>query len=377
MAGRHVILATGTASGKSLAFLMPVLAATYGGPRSLPPAPPGDRPPDPGPGPAIDLGPIGSRPHTALYLSPTKALAHDQFRAARALGPRGWRIATLDGDTEPAARDWVRDWGTYVLTNPDMLHHSVLPQHKRWAPLLRTLRYVVVDEAHRYRGVFGAQVAAVLARLRRVAHHYGADPVFVLAAATAAEPAQTAARLIGTSADRIVVVDSDASARPARELVLVQPAAGSTEPDRRSCWPAASTRGARRWRSPDPGGRPRRSRSARGDCARRPSRTRIESYRAGYLPEDRRQIEAGLRSGDVRGVASTNALELGVDIAGLDAVLMDGYPGTRSSFWQQAGRAGRAEADALVVMVAGRHPLDRFLFEHPDALSAGRSRQPC
>ncbi|GAA3637374.1 DEAD/DEAH box helicase [Microlunatus ginsengisoli] len=365
VAGRHVILATGTASGKSLGFLLPVLAATYGGADSVGPRPPGDRPPARDPLDRLDLGPVGPRPHTALYLSPTKALAHDQFRAARALGPRGWRIATLDGDTEPAARDWVRDWGTYVVSNPDMLHHSVLPQHRRWAPLLRGLRYVVVDEAHRYRGVFGAQVAAVLARLRRLAHYYGADPVFVLAAATIAEPAQTAARLLGVPADRIVVVDRDDSARPARELALVEPAGDADE-----LTAELLARCVDEGRQTLAFTRSRRSAEAVTLAARRRtvSAARIEAYRAGYLAADRRAIESDLRSGEIRGVASTNALELGIDVAGLDAVLIDGYPGTRSSFWQQAGRAGRGDADALVVLVAGRHPLDRFLVEHPEVL---------
>lgn len=367
-AGRHVMLATGTASGKSLGYLMPVLAATFGGSDAVGPHRPGDRAAGSGllAGPSSGLGTAGPRPHSALYLSPTKALAHDQFRAARALGPRGWRLATLDGDTEPAARDWVRDWGTYVLTNPDMLHHSVLPQHQRWAPLLRRLRYVVVDEAHRYRGVFGAQVAAVLARLRRVAHHYGADPVFLLAAATTAEPTESAARLIGVEPGRIVIVDADDSARPARELLMVEPT------DRSDELAATLLR-----RCVDSGRqtltftRSRRSAETVAIRARQlgsDDRTRIESYRAGYLPSDRRAIEEGLRSGEVRGVASTNALELGVDVVGLDAVVIDGFPGTRSSFWQQAGRAGRRDADALVVLVAGRHPLDRFLFDHPDTL---------
>jgi DEAD/DEAH box helicase domain-containing protein len=382
VSGHHVILTTGTASGKSLGFLLPVLTATYGGTDIRGPAPPGDRPVRPdlaGRGVDLDLGPIGPRPHTALYVAPTKALAHDQFRAARALGPPGWRIATLDGDTEPAARDWVRDWGTYVLSNPDMLHHSVLPQHRRWAPLLRTLRYVVIDEAHRYRGVFGAQVAAVLGRLRRLAHHYGADPVFVLAAATIAEPAETAGRLIGVPAGRIAVVDRDDSARPARELLMIDPDSDADlltaqllsrcvrsgrqtlafAPSRRSAETIALR--ARSAVGAEAGG-------STGSTGSTGSPPQIEAYRAGYLAGDRRQIETGLRTGAIRGVASTNALELGVDIAGLDAVLIDGYPGTRSSFWQQAGRAGRAEADALVVLIAGRHPLDRFLFAHPEVL---------
>ena len=368
LAGRHVMLATGTASGKSLGDLMPVLAATFGGRDAVGPSQPGDRPAAPGlfDDPCLEPSAVGSRPHTALYLSPTKALAHDQFRAARALGPHGWQVATLDGDTEPAARDWVRDWGTYVLTNPDMLHHSVLPQHQRWAPLLRRLRYVVIDEAHRYRGVFGAQVAAVIARLRRLAHYYGADPVFVLAAATTADPAQSAARLIGVEPERIVVVDSDDSLRPRRELLLVEPTDRSDELTaellRRCVDSGRQTLAFTRSR------RAAEAVALRARQLGRDERAVIESYRAGYLPQDRRAIEAGLRSGDLRGVASTNALELGVDIVGLDAVVIDGFPGTRSSFWQQAGRAGRREAEALVVLVAGRHPLDRVLFDHPEAL---------
>lgn len=368
VAGRHVMLATGTASGKSLGYLLPVLAATYGGADAIGPRPPGDRPAGSGPldDPSMGLGAVGPRLHTALYLSPTKALAHDQFRAARALGPRGWHVATLDGDTEPAARDWVRDWGAYVLTNPDMLHHSVLPQHQRWAPLLRRLRYVVVDEAHRYRGVFGAQVAAVLARLRRLVHHYGADPVFVLAAATTAEPVESAARLLGVESERIVVVDADHSARPARNLVIVEPTGRADELTaellRRCVDSGRQTLAFTRSRRSAESVAVRARQLGTGD------RARIESYRAGYLPQDRRAIEDGLRSGDIRGVASTNALELGVDIVGLDAIVIDGFPGTRSSFWQQAGRAGRRDTDALVVLVPGRHPLDRLLFEHPEAL---------
>jgi DEAD/DEAH box helicase domain-containing protein len=366
--GRHVMLATGTASGKSLGYLLPVLAATFGGRDAVGPRPPGDRPAatDPLDDPALGLGVVGARPHTALYLSPTKALAHDQFRAARALGLPGWQVATLDGDTEPAARDWVRDWGTYVLTNPDMLHHSVLPQHRRWAPLLRRLRYVVIDEAHRYRGVFGAQVAGVVARLRRLAHFYGADPVFVLAAATTADPTESAARLIGIQPERIVLVDADDSLRPARELVLVEPTERSDE------LTAVLVR-----RCVDSGRqtlaftRSRRAAEAIAGRARQlggGERVDIESYSAGYLPQDRRANEAGRGSGEIRGVASTNALELGVDIVGLDAVVINGFPGTRSSFWQQAGRSGRREAEAVVVLVAGKHPLDRFLFDHPEAL---------
>jgi DEAD/DEAH box helicase domain-containing protein len=387
VSGLHVMLATGTSSGKSLGYLMPVLAATYGGPDAVGPRPPGDRPPDQHRAVLDDLlgrdrieaseilldrrsgiNTLDRRPHTAIYLAPTKALAHDQFRAAQALGPRNWGIATLDGDTTAAARDWVREWGTYVLSNPDMLHYSVLPQHRRWAPLLRRLRYVVVDEAHRYRGVFGAHVAAVLARLRRIAHHYGADPVFLLAAATTATPAQSAAQLIGVAPERIVVIDRDDSSRPARRLLHVEPTEEADE-----VTAGVLARCVSSGRQAIAFTRSRRAAEVVASRARElcPGGlgARIEAYRAGYLAADRRTIERGLSTGDVRGVASTNALELGVDIVGLDAVVIDGFPGTRSSFWQQAGRAGRREgAEALVVLVAGRHPLDRFLFAHPAAL---------
>ena len=204
-AGHHVALATGTASGKSLGYLLPVLAATA-------------------PGTEGDEGwRWNKRPHSALYLAPTKALAHDQLRASAELGPPGWSIATLDGDSTQDERDWARDYASYILTNPDMLHLSVLPNHQRWAAFLRTLRYVVVDEAHRYRGLFGAQVAAVLGRLRRLAAHYGAQPTFVVASATVGDPAATAGRLIGVEPDEVVLVEQDRSARGAVDIILWRP----------------------------------------------------------------------------------------------------------------------------------------------------------
>ncbi len=357
-AGRHVVLSTGTASGKSLAYQLPVISAVL--------QPPAD---------------LTVRRHTALYLAPTKALAADQLSGLRALTSggvplSGLRPATYDGDTPPDQRRWVRDHAGLVLTNPDLLHHSLLPGHQRWAPFLRGLRFVVVDECHRYRGVFGAQVAAVLRRLRRVAARYGADPVFVLASATTAEPARTAHLLTGLD---VVEVTDDASRRGATDLVLWEPpevpdgsgarrTAVSEASDLLADLVCSHVRSLAFVRS-------RRGAEVVAVTARRlvsdvdPSLAgRIAAYRAGYLPEDRRALEEDLRSGRLLGMASTNALELGVDISGLDAVLVAGWPGTRSALWQQAGRAGRDGTRALAVLVADDDPLDSYLVRHPEAL---------
>src|SRR3954468_8057920 len=219
--GQHVALSTGTASGKSLGYLMPVLASTFAG---LSPA---------GPARPTPTGAAGwlsrSRQHTALYLAPTKALAHDQLRACTELTLPGWAIAAVDGDTEPDARSWARDQAVYVFTNPDLLHFSLLPGHPRWARFLAGLRFVVVDEAHRYRGVFGSQVALVLRRLRRLAPFYGPHPTSVVASATAAEPATTAAALIAAEPTEVAPFAVDRSARGPVEIVLRQPAGAADD----------------------------------------------------------------------------------------------------------------------------------------------------
>ncbi len=350
--GQSVVLATGTASGKSLAYLLPVLASQLEDERA-----------------------------TALYLSPTKALATDQLRAVRALNLVQVRAATYDGDTAHEERDWVRRFGTLVLTNPDMLHRSILPRHSDFSRFLRGLRYVIVDECHTYRGVFGSHVSQVLRRLRRVCNRYGASPVFLLASATVSEPEVSASRLVGLS---VVPVSDDASPRGTTEFALWEPpltdsfAGENGAPVRRSSTAETGdlladlvVEGARTIAFV----RSRRGAEAVAVNARRaveeavPSLgARVAAYRSGYLPEERRELEKRLQSGDLLGVAATNALELGVDVAGLDAVILSGWPGTVASVWQQAGRAGRAGQGALAVFVARDDPLDTYLVHHPEAI---------
>ncbi|GGS17030.1 DEAD/DEAH box helicase [Actinokineospora fastidiosa] len=349
--GRHVVLATGTGSGKSLAYQLPVITAL-----------------------------LSDRRATALYLSPTKALGADQLRAVQGLGLADLRAASYDGDTPMAERDWVRAHSRWVFTNPDMLHRGVLPSHARWAQFFRHLRYVVIDECHSYRGLFGSHVALLMRRLRRVAARYGSSPVFVLASATVSDPAVSASRLCG--ADCVAVTD-DRSPRGARTVALWEPpltelTGENGAPIRRSAGAEASRimadlviEGARTLAFV----RSRRGAELAALGARRilsevdpELEPRVAAYRAGYLPEERRELEAALATGELLGVASTNALELGVDIAGLDAVVVAGYPGTLASFWQQAGRAGRGGDGALVVFVARDDPLDTYLVHHPAAV---------
>ncbi|WP_432456914.1 DEAD/DEAH box helicase [Cellulomonas iranensis] len=450
--GRHTVLATSTGSGKSLAFWLPALSAVRRGAA----------------GALLDPGRIESvqRRPTVLYLSPTKALAADQLAALERLlaaaGTRDVRVATCDGDTSRDERRWVREHADVVLTNPDFLHFALLPAHASWSRVLSSLAFVVVDECHAFRGVFGAHVALVLRRLRRLAAAYGASPVVVMASATTSDPAASAARLLGVDADDVHAVTTDASPAGRKTLVLWQPPElpggdgpwASLLPDE-DPWatvvvaapppdvpdapggeegpgPADEPGG------PDAGG-PGHGSGAEGPAPRpgppaegsgpvgtgerlvavpqdRPRRTAtaevadlladlvaagarvlaftrsrrgaesvaattrdhlravdpmlpalVSSYRGGYLPEERRALEEAIRAGHLRALATTNALELGVDISGLDAVLIAGWPGTRVSLWQQAGRAGRAGAEGLVVLVAREDPLDTFLVHHPEA----------
>ena len=350
--GRHVVVSTGTASGKSLGYQLPVLSALLADPSSC-----------------------------ALYLSPTKALAVDQLASIESLALPGVRAALFDGDTPIDERDWVRAHSRWVLTNPDMLHRGILPAHARWARLFRRLEYVVIDECHAYRGVFGSHVALVIRRLRRLARLYGSDPVFVLASATVADPAAAAGRLIGA---HTAAVTHDSAPRSGADFVLWEPPlitdseGENGAPVRRSAPNEAArmmadlvSAGARTLAFV-------RSRHGAEQTALTAQRRlgdtdpdlvdRVAAYRGGYLPEERRELEKALGSGELLGVATTNALELGVDITGLDAALLAGYPGTLASVWQQAGRAGRGEQRALVVFVARDDPLDSYLVHHPEAV---------
>jgi DEAD/DEAH box helicase domain-containing protein len=419
----HCVIATATGSGKSLALWTPVLTAL-------------DQP--------YELGRVAqvrSRA-SAVYLAPTKALAADQQAALRALlkaaQVEGLEVATCDGDTPLELRRRLQAKADVTLTNPDFLHFSLLPGHARWAGLLRGLRYVIVDELHAYRGVMGAHVAWVVRRLRRLARHYGADPLFLAASATVSDPEVTFGRLIGEDPASIVAVTEDTAARGERTFVLWRPpgyADGSedalTSPDavnsplpqpdsfgRSSAGDGPgggepSPRGAaggageggdgigggsgdgeaptaafRRSAPTEAAGllanlvetgartlvfvRSRYSAESVANMARQflgePLAARVATYRGGYLPEERRDLERRLRSGALLGLVSTTALELGIDIAGLDAVVTAGWPGTRIALKQQAGRAGRAGGDGLAVWVAGTDPLDSYLVTHPQAL---------
>lgn len=354
--GRHVVVATGTASGKSLGYQLPGLTAIR-----------------------ESRGARGQRGAGVLYLAPTKALAHDQAAALDALG-LDVRITTCDGDSSPEQRDWAREHGEYVLSNPDMLHRSILPRHDRWADFLRRLRLVVVDEAHHYRGVFGAHVAQVVRRLRRVCALYGAEPVFVFASATIAEPARTAERLLGLPVEAVV---DDGSPRGPLTLGLWEPPftehhGENGAPVRRSANAEAADLltdavldGARALAFVRSRRAAEQVAATTADLLAEVDPTlagRIAAYRGGYLPEERREIEAALRSGRLRALATTSALELGIDVHGLDTVVLAGFPGTRAALWQRVGRAGRDGAAATAVLVARDDPLDTYLVRHPEAL---------
>ena len=435
-AGRHTVLATGTGSGKSLAAWLPVAsdvlaaqrAGLAGGPATERRA--GGRARIPG----SRISEYGRRP-TTLYISPTKALAADQAASLERLvaeveaiqradgipagSIRTVRTGTCDGDTPLPERDWARAHADVVLTNPDFLHFSLLPGHERWTRFLRSLRYVVIDECHAYRGILGAHVALVLRRLLRLArrlHPDGPGPVVLCASATAGEPALTAARLIGVAPDAVLAVTDDGAPAGERTLALWQPAL--REPwllwDRQNPGGSAHTAagGASTSRNAGPDTldptedpsarrsavveaaelladllsvgaralvfvRSRRSAEIVAEHARRIlGRSQPEligavaAYRGGYLPEERRALEKDLRRGDLRALATTNALELGIDVTGLDAVLIAGWPGTRVSLGQQAGRAGRAGTRGLAVLIASDNPLDAYLVHHPDTVFA-------
>jgi DEAD/DEAH box helicase domain-containing protein len=339
--GEHLIVTTGTASGKTLAFNLPVLDA------------------------------LGREPKLrALYLYPTKALAQDQIRALTELRPPSIKPAIYDGDTPNEQRWQVRKWANLILTNPDMLHLGVLPHHDRWGDVLSNLRYVVVDEAHVYRGVFGSHVANVLRRLRRLARVYGADPQFLLASATIANPGELAQRLLGVEA---TVVERDAAPKAERTIALWNPPLTDEELGLRASalgeaarlMAALVERGIRTLCFA-------KSRKAaelvhRFTAQRLGDSTRLSPYRAGYTPTQRREIERRLVEGELLGVSATNALELGIDVGLLDCVICVGFPGTVSSLRQQWGRAGRT-GHGLAVLVASEDALDQFFMREPDTL---------
>ena len=343
--GEHVVMATGTASGKTLVYQAAFAEQALTVPKA-----------------------------TALFLFPTKALARDQLRAVRDLKLPQIRAAVYDGDTPSAERPLIRKNANLVLSNPDMLHLSMLADQGRWADFLLRLSLVVVDEAHVYRGVFGSNVAMVLRRLRRLVEHHGGSPRWCLATATVGNPGELAERLTGLP---FRVVDADASPSGGRSFVLWNPPVIDDETGaRRSALGEASwLMGKLVDRDIRTIGftRSRRAAELLAEFTRRQvdepgKRSRVKSYRAGYLPEQRREIERELSSGELLAVASTSALELGIDIGSLDAAVLTGYPGTRASMWQQAGRAGRRNDDALAILVAQDDPLDQYLVQHPQDL---------
>jgi len=346
---QNVVVVTPTASGKTLCYNLPVLQAMLDDPEAR-----------------------------ALYLFPTKALAQDQMDELHGLiGAIGAAIRTFtyDGDTPGDARRKVREAGHIVVTNPDMLHTGILPHHTKWMKLFENLRFVIIDELHQYRGVFGSHVANVIRRLHRVCRFYGADPLFICCSATIANPSELAQNLIRRP---VVQVDANGAPRGPKVVAVYNPPVISQELGiRQGAVTAARAIGERLLRAgvqtivfaPS---RVRVELLLRYLREALPTRIgeppRVEGYRGGYLPNDRRAVERGLREGRVRGVVATNALELGVDIGGLDAAVLTGYPGTLASAWQQIGRAGRRHSLAFACIVTSSTPLNQFVATHPEYL---------
>jgi DEAD/DEAH box helicase domain-containing protein len=347
IAGRNCVVVTPTASGKTLCYNVPVIDNILKDPSTR-----------------------------ALYLFPTKALAQDQLDELHGLITdlnADIRTFTYDGDTPADARRAVRTAGHIVLTNPDMLHTAILPHHTKWVQLFESLDYVVIDELHTYRGVFGSHLANVLRRLRRICQFYGSDPTFVLCSATIANPAELARALVG---DDIELVDDNGAPAGERVVVIHNPPVVNRELGiRQSSLKATRDVAARLIRA---GTQtivfaPSRVRVEllltylRDSLRNKPGDSeRVTGYRGGYLPNERRNVERGLRDGSIRGVVATNALELGIDIGGLGASVVMGYPGQLASLWQQFGRAGRTREASLSVLIASSNPLDQYVATHPD-----------
>lgn len=351
LSGEHVVVATPTASGKSLCFHLPVLDAL-----------------------------IGDEEATSLFIYPTKALSRDQEHNLRELMSQAelrTGAMVFDGDTPADARKAARERCRVVLTNPDMLHAGILPNHARWANLFQGLRYVVLDELHTYRGVFGSHMAHVLARLRRVARFHGSDPIFISATATIGNPREHTARIIGVVPEQVRLIDESGAPRSTREVYVYNPPVVNEELGVRASTLKQSVNLAAdlvRAKVPTIVFGPSRNsveimlkylRARVGDVA---GPDAIMAYRGGYLPERRRAIEAGLRNGEILCVVATNALELGIDIGDLDAVVCAGYPGSVAGTWQRFGRAGRRGDTSIAVLVCSSDSLDQYLAREPSYL---------
>jgi DEAD/DEAH box helicase domain-containing protein len=347
---RNVAIATGTASGKSLCYQVPIVESIAGGGRD-----------------------------TALLIFPTKALAQDQLRTFREWLVPDLVAATYDGDTPFDERTWIRNHANVILTNPEMLHMGILPSHARWATFLLRLRYVVVDELHTLRGVFGSHVAHVLRRLRRLCEHYGSEPTFCFTSATIGNPGELASRLCGLPVEAI---DGDGSPQAERSFAVWQrPLIDAHAGTRASAnvetamllsrfvadghQTLAFTRSRKGAELVATHARGMLAEHRPADSSRSPA---VAAYRAGYLADERRELEAQLASGELGGVVATSALELGIDVGSLDAVVLNGFPGTLSSMRQQVGRAGRTTRRAAAVLVAGDDQLDQWYARHPDEL---------
>jgi DEAD/DEAH box helicase domain-containing protein len=365
--GRSTVIVTGTASGKTLCYNIPVVNAVVRDPLA-----------------------------TALFVYPTKALAQDQLRAINRFGDANSEIKFLagayDGDTPQNERRKLRDRGAIILTNPDMLHQGILPQHSRWNRYFSNLRYVVLDEVHSYRGVFGSHLANVLRRLKRICTFYGSSPQFICCSATIANPREHAESIAGIPME---LVDQDGSPRGPKRFVFWNPPVLAEHQAAGSTYDAGGERRSPLWEAVElmtllvkenvqtiAFVRTRlmaelvfhHAREYLDAISPRLARS-VHAYRGGYLPEERREIERKLASGEILGVASTNALELGIDIGSLDASILVGYPGTIASTWQQAGRAGRAGGESVVFMVAENSPIDQYLMSHSDYIFAESPEQ--
>lgn len=364
-AGDDWVVVTGTASGKTLCYNLPILEAALAKP---------------------ERGELAAR---ALYLYPTKALAQDQLKGVLELVgddaelSQQIRPGVYDGDTPTAQRRRIRSEANLVLSNPDMLHAAILPYHPKWAQFFSELRFIVIDEVHTYRGILGANVSAVLRRLQRICEHYGSRPVFLATSATIANPGDLTSKLIGRET---AVIDQDGSPRGQKYFALWNPSPlGADQLARRSAnddavdWMVAALESDAQvlafTRTRQAAELIHRYVAQQLDAGRSPHREAVRAYRGGYLPNERRSIETDLFSGKLRGVAATNALELGIDVGSLDVALLVNYPGTIASCWQQAGRSGRRNDESLAVLLAGNDPVDQYLLRRPDYFFAQSPEQ--